>query len=474
MAKQLLDELQAKYDQLREETKSTSEAMVNLQSKYDALSEERDDMEGVHNHELEATRSQRDAYAKQLSELERSHGDVVAQQLTVQESQAKLLETQQTEIETEIEQKYASLLDALQNDTARLEQEKSTALAGKQSALNELVALKEQLNAEIEGLKAGQTTKEEPRSSESADLAAKYEALLAEKATSDKEHEDAVALLKSSLKEDHDQSFSNLQSQYDTLQHQLAVANQEHGDALELLKEEFKAGHSNDMRALQQQIETLQKQHADLTEQKAAMDQAHEEAISELMAGMEASTSDAVQELQKKYDTLADELEAARSNHVTELEATKQDTAEPQTTSRDLISPEDTAINGADTPPQDAKRFEEFVREVERERDEAIKAAEQAENRLEAMKEEVVRKHVARVGPLEKENALLNDKIDRLQAIIKAGDRIARAAATMGEKRNINTLSEEDEDEDDDATLNDALSSQINGAPKKDVVGTVS
>jgi predicted nucleic acid-binding Zn-ribbon protein len=122
----------------------------------------------------------------------------------------------------------------------------------------------------------------------------------------------------------------------------------------------------------------------------------------------------------------------------------------------------------------DAAKYDEKLRALERERDEAIRAAEDAEDRIETMKGEVVRKHLARVEPLEKENALLTDKIDRLEAIIAAGDRIARAAATVGEKRTINTLAEEEEDVDEDAVLGAQVPNSNGAVDHNDVVGTVS
>jgi TolA-binding protein len=150
---------------------------------------------------------------------------------------------------------------------------------------------------------------------------------------------------------------------------------------------------------------------------------------------------------------------------------------EQQNLYKDLLSRQDLAPADVDTQAQNTARLEETIREVKRERDTAIRAAEEAEDRIETMKGEVVRKHLARVEPLEKENAYLTDKIERLEAIIAAGDRIARAAATMGEKRNINTLTEEveEDDEEDAVTSSSAQVAQVNGtgAPN-DVVGTVS
>jgi chromosome segregation ATPase len=204
------------------------------------------------------------------------------------------------------------------------------------------------------------------------------------------------------------------------------------------------------------------------------MDQAHEEAISELMVGMESSQSDAVQQLQKKYDALVAQLESTHAAHAAELEALKQGDTERKTGYKDLQTRHDKAIAEVETHSKDVERLKETIAEVEAERDEARQAAQEAEDRIETMKGEVVRKHLARVEPLEKQNAALTDKIERLEAIIAAGDRVARAAATMGEKRNMNTLAEEDEDEDEDDTATGAQHlPKVNGQPN-DVIGTVS
>ena len=66
----------------------------------------------------------------------------------------------------------------------------------------------------------------------------------------------------------------------------------------------------------------------------------------------------------------------------------------------------------------------------------------------------------------------LKEKVERLNNILAAGDRVARAAATMGEKREIDTLAEEDEEDEDQATSG-AQSSVQSPAPRE-VLGTVS
>ncbi|KAF2870154.1 hypothetical protein BDV95DRAFT_74821 [Massariosphaeria phaeospora] len=87
------------------------------------------------------------------------------------------------------------------------------------------------------------------------------------------------------------------------------------------------------------------------------------------------------------------------------------------------------------------------------------------------MKGDVVAKHLALMEPLEKENLSLKEKVERLEAILAAGDRVARAAATFGEKREINTLAEEDEEEDFEDTTPGAQSSQ-QSPPPREVLGT--
>jgi hypothetical protein len=204
------------------------------------------------------------------------------------------------------------------------------------------------------------------------------------------------------------------------------------------------------------------------------MDQAHEEAISELMLGMESSQSDAVQQLQKKYDALVARLEAAESSHMAEIESLKHNGTEQQTFHQDLQTRHDRAVAEADAHAQKIKHLQQTIEsisqnpdntatatselshlkhalsQIESERDAALASVQDAEDRIESMKSEVVRKHLARVEPLEKENLALTDKIVRLEAIIAAGDRVARAAATLGEKRDIDTLAEEDEEEDEE------------------------
>ena len=377
-----------------------------------------------------------DALSVDLLDLQRAHSEALAERRSAQESHARALETQD-----EIEQKYSTLLKALEADTATLEQDK-------QAALNELVALKKELQDEVDQLKSELAMKDEAGSAGITEATKKYETLLAERDSAEKDHEAAVTLLRDSLREDHERTLSELQSKYDTLQKQIAKANQEHEDAMELLKEEFKAGHSNDMQSLKQQLDVMQKQHAHLVEQKAAMEKAHEDAISDLMTGIEANASDATQRIQRKYDALAaelkdarlshlDELDVARDAHVAELETAKGNLTEQQILYRDLLSRHDKASADVEAHAEDVKRLMETIHKVEGERDRAVKSAEGAEDRIETMKGEAVRKHLARVEPLEKENALLHDKVERLEAILAVGDRVARSAASMGEQRNI-------------------------------------
>jgi len=72
----------------------------------------------------------------------------------------------------------------------------------------------------------------------------------------------------------------------------------------------------------------------------------------------------------------------------------------------------------------------------------------------------VVRKHVAVVDKLEKERDQLAEKVKRLEGILAAGDRVARAAATIGTPRAIDTVTEEDEEEDEEDEEDDGEAGQ--------------
>jgi chromosome segregation ATPase len=571
-----ISNLQARHDVLLQEKSAAEEAhdraiedlkqdsqnaskqqLEELQLKYDALLSEKSSVEGASKTELKEVRTQRDDLMKQLSDLETTYSSVLAEQATAEDSHAKALDVQ----EAEIEQKYASLLDALQSDVLRLKEEKAAVLSSKQSAIDEIVALKNDLHVEIQALRTELETKDKFGSTDLVEIKKQYDAILVEKATAENDHEAAVALLKDDLREQHEHALSELRSQHAELKDKLAMTDREHGDAIEFLKMEFQAGHSNDMQALMQQLETLQKQYADLIEQKASMDRSHNEVVSALLVGMDTNQSDAVQQLQKKYDSLVAERENARTSHATDIKAMSEDSTQQQTghadiqsrldkamadidvhaeevrllremitqleserdhTSKGTVHAEDVkslqeilqkvclerdealasaqeaerlketvhalvferdrdakVIADNDAHAEDMNRLEEALQEIEAERDEALVAAQEAEDRIEAMKGEVVKKHLARVEPLEKQNAILSNKIGRLEAIIAAGDRVARAAATLGEQRNFDTLVEEDEEEDDADNDEGTTPSVQQIVPKSnglqnDVIGTVS
>lgn len=458
----LLGKLQAENSQLQQQLENTSKALSKLQEDHRILAEEKISISRADQTEKEKLQEQQDAYAKQLAELEKIHSEVLADQVTTRETHMKELVSQQSEIEC----RYASLLETLQNDAIKLEQEKST-------AINDLRNVKEELKAQVEDLNGRLESRERSDSIGLSEANARYEALLTEKAVADKAHDDAIVALKKSLENVHQEALAKLQSDNETLQQNLAKIEQEHNNAIELVKTELQVGHSNDVQSLQQQLAALQEQNATLTEQKTVMEQAHADAISELMIGMQASTTDAVQQLQKEYDALMAQLEAIKAAHATELEAARQDVTDQQLLYRDLLSRNDKATATADVHAQEVQRLTNIIESIELERAQAIQAAQEAEDRIETMKGEVVRKHLARVEPLEKENCMLLDKVDRLEAILAAGDRIARVAASIGEKRNITLIEEENEEEEHDVTSSAALSRQ-NGVPAaEDVVGTL-
>jgi chromosome segregation ATPase len=290
--------------------------------------------------------------------------------------------------------------------------------------------------------------------------------------------------LKQSLEDEREQAIAELRSQNSALQEQFIKMDEEHQQTLDQLKRELEADGSSDANALRQQLEDIQKHHTEATEQMA---KAHDDAISELMIGMQNSTTDAVQQLRKKYDSLEAQIEAEKASHAAELEAIQRDSAEQQALCNDLQTRLDKTVAELEASSEDVKRMQEAIEAIETERDCAYKAAEEAEDRIETFKGEVVRKHLARVEPLQKENTALLNKIDRLQDMLAAGDRIARAAASMGEKREINTLAEESEEDESSGSAGSGSGASrppvppkisapahlINGSIK-DVVGTVS
>ncbi|KAI8931560.1 hypothetical protein NX059_011215 [Plenodomus lindquistii] len=457
----LLSELQGKYDSLQREFDRVSQSLTDLNAKHSALSAEKTSIESARKEELERLQEERDAYSNQLKELEKAYTESLTTQANLQECHTKELAT----LQADIERNYANLLEVLQQDATRLEEEKA-------SALQELSSMKRDMQTRLDDMSAKVESKDRSESAALAEAATKYETLCAQKATADREHENAITLLKDSLEELHKEALTKLQAENDVLQRRSAAMEREHADAIELLKEELKAGHSNEVKLLRQQLETIQTQLSALTEEKAATEEAHENAISELMIGMQASTSDAVEQLQKKHDALVAQLEATQDSHKVDIQAARKEVADQQMQYRDLLSRNDKATAEAEAHAQEVLRLMNLLQDIQSERDQAVQAAEEAEDRIETMKGEVVRKHLARVEPLEKENAMLLDKVDRLEAIIAAGDRVARAAATIGEKRNIDTLAEEDEVEDEEDTTSDGPGQGHNTAPV-DVIGTL-
>lgn len=248
------------------------------------------------------------------------------------------------------------------------------------------------------------------------------------------------------------------------------------------MRKELEDDHSTDADALRHQLETMQKLHNDATDQTV---KAHEDAISELMVSMQKATADAVQQLQEKCESLEARIGAEKANHAADLDGLQRKSAEQQVLCTDLQTRLDKTAAELEASSEDVRRLQETTEAIETERDRAYKAVEEAEDRIETFKGEVVRKHLARVEPLQKENTALLNKIDRLQDMLAAGDRIARAAASIGEKREISTLAEEsEEDEQSSASAGSnalgppsvppqAHGPLLNGSAK-DVVGTVS
>ena len=615
--KSALEESHARtVDALRQDSENATNKTLNeLQSRYDDLLEENARSENAHSGELGNLQAQFDSLVKQLADAESELKDTSAAQKMAEDAQAEALEKALDLQRQEMDQKYAALLEEVQADCNKLEEEIGTAITERESALSELEALKAGMQAEIDSLKHQLFEKEELDSAGLAEVGKKYETLLVEQSAADEEahqaaigeltveledlktqlaskeksdaagleevkeqyefllaeqsaadkrdHESTLALLKesadtdlaemkeryeavvaererlkdqlehakealieaaelrrelenetrsgqanlheltrkhdelladkitadeihgkalSSLKESLDSErehcIAELKSQHRLLQDRFAEVEEDHQQTFARLKNELETDQSSNADALRQQLELAQKQHADDTEQ---MVEAHENAISKLMTGLQNSARDAVQQLQKRYDALEAHLEAVNVQHESEKAAIQRESTEQRELLAELRARLARAAYDLEAATEDVERLQNTVAIIEAERDQAYKATTEAEDRIERFKGEVVRKHLARIEPLQKENTALLDKIDRLQDMLVAGDRIARAAASLGEKREMTTLAEEPEEgegaasTESDTPARDAprATPHLNGAAK-DVVGTVS
>jgi chromosome segregation ATPase len=493
--KALESELHAQIDDLKhalaEKEEIDAAGLVEVSKKYEILLAEQSaaDKE-AHEAAIEDLRkSLREEYelAKQeaYTELEILKDELASKEKSdsaglaeVTEKYESLLAEQSAADKRDYEATMALYRDSADTDLNEMKERYEALLAEKSSLNAEFERAKDEAYAEVDELRRELTAKDKSGAAAFAEVAMKYDTLVAEKSAADEAHEAALSSLKRSLESEREQAIAELQSQNSALQEKVAKMDEEHQQTLHILKKELE-GHSTDSEALRQQLESVQKQHTDAIEQ---MVKAHEDAISELMVGMQNSAADAVQQLQRKYDALGAELEALKANHVAELEAIQQDGTDRQHSYNELQSRFDKAVADLEASSEDVKRLQDTIQAIEAERDRAYKAAVEAEDRIETFKGEVVRKHLARVEPLQKENTALLNKIDRLQDMLMAGDRIARAAASMGEKREINTLAEESEEEQNSSASGASGDSPPPIPPKaplrngaaKDVVGTVS
>ena len=423
---------------------------------------------------LEAS-AELEALQDELESKERADSAGLAE---VAEKYETLLAEQSAADKRDYEAAMALFRDSADTDLNESRERYEALLLEKKSLEDEYERTKEEVYAEVDQLKRELEIKEKSGAADLAKAIQKYEVILAEKTAAEETHELAMSRLKQSLEAKREQAVTELHSQNSALQERLVEMNKEHQEALAQLKMEFEAEHSTNTAALRQQLESINKQHTDVTEK---MVKAHEDAISEIMVGMQNSAADAVQQLQKKYNTLEAQLEATEVRHATEVASIQQDANEQRALCKELQSRLDKADAELESSCEDVQRLQEAIEAIEDERDRAYKATMEAEDRIETMKGEVVRKHLARVEPLQKENTALLDKIDRLQDMLAAGDRIARAATNISENHTMKTLSEEPEEEQGNLASS-GPAGPAPGAPRaaplngvaKDVVGTVS
>lgn len=432
----------------------------------------------THDHE----RAKEELYA----ELERLRDELTSKEKTdsdglseVTKKYESLLAEQAATDKRDHEAELALFKDSADTDLNETKDRYEALLAEKDSLKNEFERLKNEAQHETEMLRQELKARKESEVAELLETTNKYEALLAERTATDEAHNNTLAVLKETHKSEREQSISELQSQNRALQEQFAKLDKEHQRTLAELRRGLAADHSADADALRQQLELAQKEHSDATEH---MVKAHERAISKLMVDMQNSSADAIDRLQKEHDAVEAQMETLKASHDKEMKACQNDSAAQHARYNELQARFDKVAVDFELSSEDVKRLQDTIEAIEAERDRAYKAATEAEDRIETFKGDVVRKHLARVEPLQKENTALMNKIDRLQDMLAAGDRIARAAASLGEKREMTTLAEGPEDEQHNSVSaeSDALALKVprtapllNGAAK-DVVGTVS
>ena len=486
-----------------EEAHATSTRLItDLQARHDSLLEDKTAAEDAHSRALDAQKQDGETwFQQQLHDVQARCDALLGEKKAIETVNAQEMEQLRNQIEslqsaaetqrTESDSRTNDVIKELQTQCDDLaEQNRMVA----QDRADSAAALKDEISKQYQA--------------RIDELLSKNMSLLKGKAATEKENANAIALLKDQLQAEQEEALVELHSKYDALAEQLSQKDQEHDDAVALLKAELQEGHSNDLNILQAKLDELEKTHTGLTEQKASMESAHEEVISELMQGMEAHQSEAVHMLQKKHDALASELLAAgelKNEHEAKMQQLEADLAAKsaqaasasdagaqqlqqldaekdellrqwQTQLEDLrveLQLDSTLEPASASPsrsPPDGESVRAAIQALKSSHSQALESLTTAEDRMESMKTEVVRKHLAKVEPLEREKAQLRDQVDRLEAILAAGDRVARAAASVGAPRAMDTLSEADE-----AAAEAADRSHDAGAgASSEVLGTVS
>ncbi|KAJ4982582.1 adventurous gliding protein Z, partial [Stagonosporopsis vannaccii] len=464
-----LAEVSKRYEMLLDEQSATDKKVHET-----AMEELRKALQEEHKHAMDDAHAELESLRNALASKETTDSAGLAE---VTEKYESLLAEQSAADKRDYEAELALLKDSADTDLNETKERYEALLVEKDSLKAELEHARDDARSEVERLRLELESKEQSEAAEAADANKKYAALLAEKTAADKAHENALTALKQSHESELERAIAELQSQNRALQDTFAKMDGEHQQTLAQLKAGLESDQSSNTDALRQQLERAQEEHTAAIEQ---MVKSHEDAISELMVGMQNSAADAVQQLQKKHDALEAQIEALKAGHASEIEAVERDNAKQQDLYNDLHARFDKVVIELESSSEDVKRLQDTIEAIEAERDRAYKAAAEAEDRIETFKGEVVRKHLARVEPLQKENTALLNKIDRLQDMLAAGDRIARAAASLGEKREMTALAEES-DEEQDGSASAGSGASAPGVPRaapllngtaKDVVGT--
>lgn len=445
-----LKKLQADLE--RKETES-NELFKELQDNFVTLVAEKDKAAEDHTRELSALKAKLESKQKVVDELQTKHGALAKKQ-------------------AESEQRHA---DAVAHVTDSLKAEYSRALADlqeKHDSLAEKLADTDQAHEDAvalltEELKEGHSNNMTALQTKLDEVQAKHDQLVKQKVSAERAHAEALER-KEALEKDQSKALKDLQSKHDTLIAQQSKTAKKHAEELDNVRSDWERKYMEATETAKTHEGRAELLRADL----ASLSKTSQDEIEKMRSSLKEEHSKAYDDLFQKYTSSVNSLEASRADlSVKEAELVKQineigerlgkekekNASLHEEATRMLAVHNDEketlesshAVTVSELREQlknntvDHLRLEEEKQALEDER-------ERWQGELELMKADVVRKHVAVVDKLEKERNQLAEKVKRLEGILAAGDRVARAAATVGTPRAIDTVTEEDEEEDEE------------------------